>query len=449
VIKSLVSLEPSISLIQMGESLYLAKHYIGVDQPLSDSVDSLDRFVEAIKTLRGTEPNLQTVYLLTSELVEEQLKEKLSGILPLQQLAENSAEDAKMPGYLEKTIVASMRTISVTDFEIPQFDLTTVPAEHLTDSDLETATPVSTETELEAEVADLEEEIDDDLITEGESLPKPGSLPGTTAVPIVVPPIEDTEVESAVEQDDLDSSESFTQDHETVQEPLAEDEQSVQIEKQEVTDEVDLGEIDLHQFANVSAIFNHDEKKHSDKEQSHEKKGAEPRVKVVKNDDGTGNLVKLLLVGLGTFALTVIIGVGIGLGALQFSQSKSEGIESPIVEPTGSPTGDDSAAEPTPTPESIQEVDRGEYSIRVVNATTKAGYASQIAGVIDDAGYASTQAKNAVDEYEPGFYLLMIEEDEALLTTLSQDLDLELEYASGVEVEDPNSEFDAVVVLAN
>ncbi|MFH2118293.1 MAG: hypothetical protein ABII10_00960, partial [Candidatus Paceibacterota bacterium] len=42
-LKSLISLEPSISLVQMGANLYLAQHYIGVDQAISASAEDAEK----------------------------------------------------------------------------------------------------------------------------------------------------------------------------------------------------------------------------------------------------------------------------------------------------------------------------------------------------------------------------------------------------------------------
>src|SRR5258708_17862079 len=84
-IKSIVSLEPSLSTIQMGGMLYLAQHYIGIDQAISFTTEEAANIVETVKTLKGADPNIQTMYLLTNALVENDMKEKLSGTLPIQQ----------------------------------------------------------------------------------------------------------------------------------------------------------------------------------------------------------------------------------------------------------------------------------------------------------------------------------------------------------------------------
>ena len=61
-IKSIVSLEPSISVIQIGSHLYAAQHYIGIDQATTAEVSDVAKIAESIKTLKGSEPNIQTIY---------------------------------------------------------------------------------------------------------------------------------------------------------------------------------------------------------------------------------------------------------------------------------------------------------------------------------------------------------------------------------------------------
>jgi hypothetical protein len=83
-----------------------------------------------------------------------------------------------------------------------------------------------------------------------------------------------------------------------------------------------------------------------------------------------------------------------------------------------------------------------------VNATTRAGYAGQTANLLAEAGYGQVTASNASGDYEPGLYVLLPEDNQALVELLKQDLDLDLQAAEGYEIEDPRSEYAAVVVLA-
>jgi len=119
-VKSLISLEPSISIVQMGARGYLALHYIGIDQINDASIDDIDVLAETIRTLRGAEPSIQTVYLITNELIESKLKEQLNGVIPVQQLT-NASNDSDMPSYIQQIIEAGMKSLSITEYAVPKF----------------------------------------------------------------------------------------------------------------------------------------------------------------------------------------------------------------------------------------------------------------------------------------------------------------------------------------
>ena len=122
-LKAAVSLEPSLTIAQVGERLYLAEHYIGINQTISTPINDLDVLAESVRTLKGSDPNLQTTYLFTSELVEEKLKKFLLKTLPVQQLTEPIEEEAKIPPYVKQIIEVTARTLSLTDFAVPRFTL--------------------------------------------------------------------------------------------------------------------------------------------------------------------------------------------------------------------------------------------------------------------------------------------------------------------------------------
>jgi len=122
-LKSIISLEPSISVVQIGTMLYTAEHYIGVDQCTISPVSEIENVAETIKTLKGAQPSIQTVYLLTNSLVEERLKELVSSTLPIQQLTVSKDEDSQMPSYVKQIVESGMKTLDITDFSVPSFAL--------------------------------------------------------------------------------------------------------------------------------------------------------------------------------------------------------------------------------------------------------------------------------------------------------------------------------------
>lgn len=481
-LKSIISLEPSVSLVEMGKNLFMAKHYIGVDQPMVDSVENLDRFVEAIKTLKGTESSMQTVYLLSSKDVEDKLKEKLGDLIPIQQVAQEESSDDKLPSYVEKAMSLAMRTISINEYEIPEFKSADVK--------------VSAEMIEELDQAvELEEDLGEDSETTdvGEDLPKPGEKAVKSSEPIKEDDAEDgedegdeveTEVETIEEntendedvtveggeeskteseelEKDIDSVETSTTDTARFYKPAEETEsvaindeteESKEVEETPVVttvapvkkdtepeDNDNLLAVDLSKFSSNSQV------KNLSGTQAESMNDKTIMKKTIKNDDGTKNLFKVILVGFGSFVLTIAIGVGIGFGVLKLSQPNS--IRTPV---SNEPELANEEVEPTeaPTPTPLPEAERENYAIKVVNATTKAGYAGEFAATLTEKAYKEVEAKNAVGDYEPGYYLLMTERDDLLIETMQQDLDIELTYSEEIATEDPQEEFDAVLVLA-
>jgi len=112
------------------------------------------------------------------------------------------------------------------------------------------------------------------------------------------------------------------------------------------------------------------------------------------------------------------------------------------AEPTETPE-----ATPTPTPEPELEV--SELSILVVNATTKTGYAGEIKSNLEDADFGEVNATNAKGDYEDGFIVLMKEENDQLMSILAEAAGVDpLTFSDEIEVEDPDEDYDAVLVLA-
>lgn len=210
-VKSLVSLEPSISVLQLGTKLYTAQHYIGVDQTTTASIDQPENIIETIKTLKGAEPNIQTVYLCSNSILEEKLKSSLNKILPIQQMASKDAVE-KIPSYVSQIIVATQKTLVIPDYSLPTFKLSKPSPEEKEQyaallASVGGATP-DDEDEVTAEIpkpqispVSASEESDDtqeDSTTE-EELPDIEDVPEEKPAEPDLPEIEDTETSN---QDD-------------------------------------------------------------------------------------------------------------------------------------------------------------------------------------------------------------------------------------------------------
>lgn len=447
-IKSLISLEPSVSILQVNRELYLAQHYIGVDQCFNTSIDNANDFAETVKTLKGVEPSLQTLYLLSDALVDNKIKEVLTETLPVQQLAEPAEEGDKIPPYVKKIIEAGAKTLSIPDYLLPQFSIdqdydkelaiqqekengldTTInitkPAvvgeEETKESKLESENDMKDKESKKKEDAKQEsKKIEDQEKTEKEVLPSPKKIDLTE---VNKPSDQEQELQQKTE-DSLEKAEK-------------------KAEKKE-----EAAEINLAQFTNLAvdpSVLNKKEaKKTSDKESEM------PSVKpVIKNSsEGTG-VLKMIIIALLSFALTVALGVGIGYGVLQLTNKQAPKIN----------VGDEAAEtaqepEPSPTPEPVV-INKEDYQLLVVNATIKAGYAGTIANDLEDAGFIDVAAANASGEYEEGNYLLLSDlgeeqeaSNQALLAEIEEITELDWQLSDEITVEDADGDYQAVLVLA-
>lgn len=480
-IKSVVSLEPSITVLQIGSQLYTAQQYIGVDQATITPVSDTDAIIETIKTLKGAEPSIQTVYLLTNEKVEQELAESLSDTIPLQQLSTAGEEDSKMPSYVQHIIESSMRTLSIEEYPVPRFAVGTASKEEQQEYLAEVVEDLDEEEQDDVEETSTpktkppQSRVTDDDEDDSEALPAPTkpvvaaatATTTTTAAAAIQPsaattPLErahealKTEVDATTEADQADgsaekSTDSInTEDNQPKTEtpsvksatpPAAAVPKSTAKSAIMETDSDD-DDVDLSQFAGHTAAATTPEV--LEEKAAPVAAPAEPPKKkeVIKNSSGIGAMLRMIFITLAVFSLTVAIGVGVGLGLLSWtSQDQTAQAPSPTPAATTTP-------EPTPTPTPEPEVAVEDLKILVVNATTKAGYAGTIKAALDDAGYGQVTAANAKGEYETGNYVLMSEENAGLVAKLSEDTDLDLEYSDEVEAEDAQGQYDAVVVLA-
>lgn len=463
-IKSSVSLEPSISVIQLGSNLYSCLHYIGIDQANNFSITESEAIIETIKTLKGSEPSIQTIYLISNALTEETLKDQLSNTLPLQQLAVFKEEDSKMPSYVKYCIEKAARTLSITDYPVPNFKLDKLDQKQLESLSNTQASETSIEDNSEENMtktaqvdikedkieekvelkkidinADLENSDEIDSETEvktqtSNDLPKP-NVKVINAEDIDVPiitPVKEEKIDltqfAGVDKDvvkDVNKDENIKTDDIEITQP----------EKKAVEEDVktqdEIIEIDMD---NLDVV---DENKETEENVVSE----EPTI--IKNQNkGVKNMLKMVLISLSVFVATIAIGIGVGYGFMKYSESSNTQVA--VATPTPAPTA---TPAPTPTPTPEPEVKLEELSILIVNATTKAGYAGKTKTALTEAGVKVVDAKNAKGKYEAGLYMLAKEENPSLLKALTEATELELTFAEGYEVEDTAGKYDAVIVL--
>jgi len=446
-IKSVVSLEPSVTVLQIGSYLYTALHYIGVDQATLTLTTNVDQVAETIKTLKGTEPNIQTIYLLASGEIEEKLKSLLSNFLPLQQLTNLKDDQAKMPGYVKQIIESGMRTLSIDEYPVPRFKLGPVSAQDQEDLVYQ-ANSFNNESSTNQETKSMSD------------LPKPNDA--TSDSEEVNSPVSSSpqvSVESVGESNDeikpTASGVKFESTSRTEKELNDEVQLSKSLEKTETQpaqghtqnrtkpETSAKSDIDLTRFTSATPLADHANKQ----TYKHQPIPAVQQTSKPSSSKSTGvnTMLRMLFITVAVFFATVAVGVGVGLAILNFTASRSTPPETPVVITDDAQNPDETIPTATPTP---AEIDRATLSVLVVNATTKAGYAGTTKAKLESANYKSVVAGNAKGEYEPGVYVLMPEDDAGLVQALSKDSGLELVYAEGYQTEDSQSQYNAVVVLA-
>lgn len=508
-IKSVISLEPSISVIQIGTRLYSALHYIGVDQTTSQTTAEVTSIAETIKTLKGAEPSIQTVYLLTNELVEQELKKELSDTLPLQQLTNYVENQTDLPAFVKHIIESGLRTLSIPDFPVPEFPLgkilgtltekddddTTDPDEaEDTDTDKEVAmsTPAvlpatppaaaslkaidvfadDTEDEDEPEEDksdEAEPEEADDTSDDSEADDSP-ELP-TPTPPAITSAVQDEEVritevvENVVSVNPAVASMSIPQVEEPpapepkakdplIKDPFADAEEKEALARdtdEDTTDDTEelssgSAEPDISKFAPGAALA-------AERSSSSPARVSPINKQKIKNRGQNQSLVRMIAVTVIVFLVTVGVGVGVGLGLLSLTSRDTQVTSSPQVSVTPEPTpiAETTTPSPSPSPTPV-EIDRSEYSVLVVNATTVSGFAGRYQRMLQEEGYDSVAAGNARGEYTAGKnYVLLGENAAQLQDVLEEDTGLTLAQDEELEksTEDPRNQYDAVIVLAD
>ncbi|MCA9340844.1 MAG: LytR C-terminal domain-containing protein [Candidatus Saccharibacteria bacterium] len=451
--KAVVSLEPSITVLQLGKNLYSSLHYIGVDQPFQTEVSDVDAIEETIKTLKGSEPNIQTVYLVTNSVAEEKLKELLSDTLPIQQLNPLKEDDAKLPSYVKYCLESGQKTLSISDYPVPKFSLGDQakgkkPTKAASTDTTESTPALEAPEEPEALPQPSTPQVSATVTSAKETISMSDTAPTTDAketdaaeeTKTAETPKEAVEVAEATPEE-TKAAEEKPAETSAEPEPISVTPAATESASSVGSDTSNQakGDVDLSQFAVQAAD--------ATAQPSAAEPAAETPSKPIKNQSGVGSMIKMVVITLVVFIATVAIGVGIGFGLLTLSKSKAPASPTPTEETTTV----EATATPEPTPEASAsaKMEPKDMSVLVVNATTKAGYASTIKTKLEDAGYGTVDAGNANGEYADADnnLVLMSEMDAGTIDQLEKATSLGLAYSEGYSTEDAKGTYDAVIVL--
>jgi hypothetical protein len=440
--KSIISLEPSVAILQMGNHLFLAEHYIGVDQCYAVEVSEAENFTETVKTLKGAESSLQTVYLLTNSLVDDALKEKLKETLPVQQLADLASDGGNMPSYVRQIIEAGAKTFSIPEFLLPQFVLDKA-------YQAKSGKVVKDEEDLSNLVKPA---VVGEIIS-----PTPLSIKADEKIEVAVESLDEDE-DSVKEATKSEVEEVKIEEKPELKPELKPEPELIEVKTTEIKDikmpeKKEEKEVDFSQFANLAldpSVFNKSKQSPTEEKPVVDGKGDMkmtdlPEKKIIKNQNDGSSVTKMIFIGLLSFIITIALGVGIGLAYLQWTNRSGNAKPVVEVEPSVTPV-----AVATATPAPLPTINKDDYKLLVVNATTKAGYASTIVAKVKEGGFKDVAAKNAKGIYEAGDYLLVKEDNptnQALLKELEKATSLTLTLKADIEKEDTSSSSSAVIVL--
>jgi len=438
-IKSVISLEPSLSTIQIGSQLYLAEHYIGVDQAVSCSINEVDNIIETVKTLKGAEPNIQTMYLLTNALVENEIKEKLSGTLPIQQLSNFSDETEGIPSYLKQIIEAAAKTLDIPEFPVPRFNLGKDKTGTSQEPFVEEKGPLIIDESINDDDDDeISEKVPDSTIELEEELPAP-----TLPLKATVLSNAESKTESVVEPEEIDLmiEEKVEVLEEGVTPPTFVEipEEPIQANSPNIVIPATVVPFTYPKSMN-SPTFSPAVNPHS-----------QPSIQrpVIRNKSGSGPLLKMVMITLVALVITVVAGVGIGFAMLRLSEKNSPLNQAIVVTPSPATTVILVSPSPTPTATASATIDTAITKVLVVNATTVPGKAGTFKKLLTSAGFKTVDTANAKGTYaEKGNYLLLAEENAELLSILEKNTKLDLTVKTTKSTEDTKDNYTAVIVLA-
>lgn len=478
-LKGVISLEPSLSAVELGQHVYVAQHYIGVEQSIFYPTNEVGNVVETVRTLRGAEPNLQTLYLLTSLETGDEIKTKLKNRIPVQQLADEEAGLDGLPAHLKTAIETAAKTLDIEDYPVPRFTLEKVvepiaaAEEEVSEEEEELPAPsplAATITQTSVEI--FEESLGDDEVDE---LPTPAPALPTAATPI-------TMTSTTIELEEVDPAEfnikssGFEEEDEMPGQP--EDEEEVELVPTQFVDRESaaLEDIEEEELSMEDAVVEPTTKPLSEKEdwlddveeeeEQEEEEEEQPRPAapvmssrpsepvrqrpVLKNRNSTNSMVKMIGISIAALVITVVVGVGAGLALLKSSENNPSLTQaaSPTPKPSPAVQASPSPAAGTATASAAATPALKEKKILVVNATGVSGRAGRIKTALSGAGYKTVDTGNAKGKYEEGNFLLMATQDQAALSQLQKDSTLTLTFGTeNKSTEDSANKYDIVLVI--
>jgi len=455
-LKSIVSLEPSLTAVELGKHIYMAQHYIGVDQSVFFSTDNIADMVDSVRTLQGAEPNLQTLYLLTSLEIETRLKSIIKQKIPVQQLAEEESGVEGLPAHVKTAIEAAAKTLDIEDYLVPKFIL---EADLPTKEDkAEKIAPAETVLEAPLPIPKpfvLEESLAEDTVpVAAPALPitsTPLSAPVAPVAPLatLTSEVVTTTMSMRVEEEPTELDELVPSPFDA---PLASTNTQFVSRPEELTSSPASQTDQENDWLNDAAQTEENEEPTS-VAPSVPTMANEPRPRpVIKNRNSTHSLFKMIGITVAALLVTVAIGVGIGFGLLKAAERNAPVNQVLTPSPKASSIAQASVApiaSTSPAPAASPLIStKTKTKVLIVNATGVSGMAGKMKATLQQAGYKTLDTGNAKGKYDKGNFILLEKEDSALVAQFQKDSGTSVSFGTEKKnIEDPKSAYDVVFVI--
>lgn len=483
-IKSMITLEPSVSVIELEGILYIAQHYIGVENCASFNHLELKSAGALISSFKKSEPSTMSVYAISSAEVASNLRDLIKLELPLQKMNEatQASESDEVTTCLLETIA---KTISITDFPVPYLQLPKATGleikEYLavnsaTDSSFKNSVTINqavndikenkgeimpaqanTDSKKEMEVVQNEESAKEE---EGLKIKTSSSTPvvaPNSSEPLPKPTAVTTSISENLQSSPQNNSIANNENINSEAQPSI-NTTSIGQKLNSSSSTVQTG-IDLTQFAGGQLG------------------SSSQQLKPVQNNDGGKPMMRMIIVMVVALVVTVSLGVGVGMYIT--NQAKKDATPTPVVSVQPEPeieevAIDEDASPSTDASESAQasgsatattsatkantankatasatQTDVKKSKILVVNATGRAGLAGTVKDTLTKAGFTNTSTGNAKGTYEEKGNFVFVKGEDASIVDFLEDatkLTLTLNEDLG-KVEDPQGSYAVVIVL--
>lgn len=478
--KAFVSLEPSLTLAQVGQDVSVARHYIGIDRTFSGATTQPTALAEYLKKQKAEDAQLQTLYLVADDETERMVKKELNKVIPIQQLIADDEAVEGLPASVKFLAEQAARTLSLTELKLPLIKVEELEHTASASDAPEELETISSSTHSSSEAPEDDASPMSKASLPAPTLPKPGAAPAVVPA-AAVPPTLSMASESLTESEPeikkstpapVLHSESLDLDAlPSTPAPTVEADEPDELEEVEDAAPQPSFYDKVHTSAQPSAFspspaakaVNEAELATAVSQTLGKPMGApasaahsvgtpsnsHPSSKIIiQNSNDASELLKIIGLTVGVIIVTVIAGLGIGYALLSFSLSPQQIAVEPASSPSASSTPA-AQASPSPSPSpSAEPIAKDKLQILVVNATTTAGKAGKYKTSLEQAGFKNITVGNAKGKYEAGTYFLMKTESTALEAELEKALSVTGTVQKGVKTEDAAEQKDVVVVIA-